>query len=123
MQLRPILVIGLIFRGLQKFGIFLWDFTNTSYGDSRLLNLQFNENLLSRVLLIVFPCKIKGENINWEDKIRHEIVDCEYDLTPIPMCMPDEYVKTCAVSSYRAYYKSKADINSWNWGRNQPEWY
>mgnify|MGYP001468673311 CR=1 FL=1 len=48
---------------------------------------------------------------------------CKYNLTPIPVCMPDEYIKNGVISSYRAYYKSKIDINTWNWGRNKPNWY
>jgi hypothetical protein len=108
---------------------------------------EHNNNYLYTMLLALYLCKefkyrrnkthachfhliklrnlkpIAGENIDWGDKIRFKIVDCEYDLTPIPMCMPDIYIKKCAVSSYRAYYRSKVDINTWNWGRNKPKWY
>ena len=67
--------------------------------------------------------KFTGISIDWEDKSRKKLVNCSYNITPIPMCMPDEFIKDCAISSYRSYYRSKNNINTWNWGRNKPNWY
>ena len=67
-----------------------------------------------------------GFEIDWGDKVRLEMKDNDiYDITPIPMCMPDECIKyDCAIECYREYYKThKRDINVWNWGRDKPEWY
>lgn len=67
--------------------------------------------------------EFRGETIDWKDKTRFNIPNCKYNLTNIPMCMPNEFIKDCAISSYRSYYKSKNNINTWNWGRNKPNWY
>lgn len=47
----------------------------------------------------------------------------EIGLTPIPLCMPDEYkVPDDAVQSYRNYYKyGKAHLHKWT-KRGVPEW-
>ncbi len=65
----------------------------------------------------------RKHKINWKDKQRRIIPNCKYNITPIPMCMPEEYINECAISSYRSYYKSKKEINVWNWGRDPPDWY
>jgi hypothetical protein len=69
--------------------------------------------------------RFDGFKIDWVDKVRLNINNNNlYDITPIPMCMPDECIKyDCAVKCYRNYYKTKGSINSWNWGRKQPRWY
>lgn len=44
-------------------------------------------------------------------------------FVPPPQCMPDEYKRSCAVEGYRNYYRvAKAELLSYNWGRNAPEW-
>lgn len=47
-------------------------------------------------------------------------------ITPIPLCMPDEYKTDNPVESYRAYYRSKQHTMKipmkWT-GRNKPEWF
>ena len=65
----------------------------------------------------------RRHKINWRDKIRRQLYNCNYNITPIPMCMPEEYIRDCAISSYRCYYKSKDNINKWQWGRKKPNWY
>jgi len=47
----------------------------------------------------------------------------EIGLTPIPLCMPDEYkVADDAVQSYRNYYKhGKMHLHKWT-KREKPEW-
>jgi hypothetical protein len=47
----------------------------------------------------------------------------EIGLTPIPLCMPDEYkVADDAVQSYRNYYKyGKTNLHKWT-KREKPEW-
>lgn len=67
--------------------------------------------------------KFTTNPIDWDGKTRLILHNCPYNITPIPMCMPDIYIKSCAISSYRNYYKSKIDINTWNWGRSKPKWY
>lgn len=46
-----------------------------------------------------------------------------YDMTPIPLCMPDEYkIETSRINSYREYYrKGKAELHNWT-KREKPEW-
>lgn len=65
----------------------------------------------------------EGFEINWEDKVRLKIPDCEYEITDVPLCMPDEFIGEDAIESYRNYYKSKVEINKWEWKRKKPEWY
>jgi hypothetical protein len=43
-------------------------------------------------------------------------------ITPFPLCMPDQYKLSDAVSSYRNYYKfDKQHIHSWK-KRGIPSW-
>ena len=51
--------------------------------------------------------KFTTNPIDWDGKTRLILHNCPYNITPIPMCMPDIYIKSCAISSYRNYYKSK----------------
>lgn len=48
---------------------------------------------------------------------------CEYDMTEMPRCMPDEYKdKESVINSYRNYYRiSKKELHTWT-KRNPPEW-
>ena len=47
----------------------------------------------------------------------------EGNLTEFALAMPENYKSSCAVESYRNYYRNdKAHLA--NWGiRNKPEWY
>ena len=62
---KKFLIYGMGKTGLSSFNflkrknqIFLYD------GDSKLLNLQFKENLVYLVLLTTLQCKITGEKTN-----------------------------------------------------------
>lgn len=48
----------------------------------------------------------------------------EGELTPWPLCMPDEYKSLDPVLSYKTYYiKDKNKIAFWNKNRSAPTWY
>jgi len=48
---------------------------------------------------------------------------CDFDMTEMPKCMPDEYKDpNSVINSYRNYYRlGKKDLHRWT-NRNPPEW-
>ncbi len=67
----------------------------------------------------------ENRKIDWGDKIRLSMKKgCKYNITLIPMCMPIIFAKyDCAIKCYRRYYRSKKEINKWEWKNNKPAWY
>jgi hypothetical protein len=47
----------------------------------------------------------------------------DFDMTPMPNCMPEEYKKSeSVINNYRMYYKyGKKELHNWK-KRNPPEW-
>lgn len=95
----------------QTLGNFLWLY---DHGEALCAEYTFRYKKVHKSEAVISNCL-------------HEVVSLPLhglNITPLPLCMPDEYKQDCPVKAYRAYYQSeKAYFAKWNKGREEPFWW
>lgn len=57
------------------------------------------------------------------DILSNNPVEKDIGLTPFALCMPEKYIGSCAVESYRKFYNAeKRHLFEWDGGREKPYW-